>query len=372
MAITILQQPGNLNFAGDPILVKAQTSKTGVTFLQISVTITVTASEDPYTEYTEEYNYPVASDRTATVNVAESVRSVLDRYNRQTVSGTTLTQNLSKASFSLSVKERWMEGVQELEGDPHNIGPYSAIAGSLTEFERMTASNLDTESIIGSGKPLSRKPDGERVARGADIYLPAVSTGSSSLSAALTQGGGTVTTGTKTTDGAGVPGSIRIGTSGASDGAAQLSCQGKTSGKYIVSPTAGMRHFIFLNGFGLAESVMAECRESLSYEVTSEQFTVGRDIGFRPNTEVRSFSNGPSGLLAMSSGFVSREWAEWWIQEFITTRQAWMLEDGRYIPVAIVPEEDNMVFDRAKPGLMAVKFTVRYSFKGSTLNSFFS
>jgi hypothetical protein len=72
----------------------------------------------------------------------------------------------------------------------------------------------------------------------------------------------------------------------------------------------------------------------------------------------------------MSSGFVNREWAEWWLTEFVVTRKAWMYDNGTYIPDAIIPEETNKLYDRAKPGLISVNFSVRYGFSGSTLNSF--
>ena len=131
-----------------------------------------------------------------------------------------------------------------------------------------------------------------------------------------------------------------------------------------------MRNFIFLNGFGMLESITAVTKESLEYEIQSETYAVPQEIGFRGNTQVVNYANSPEATFGMSSGFVNREWAEWWVNEFIVTRKAWVLHEGRYIPVAIIPDDTVSLYDKSKPGLMAVNFSVRYSFTGGTHNSF--
>lgn len=43
MAIQVLQQPPQIAFAGDPIIVKVKTTLSGKTFLRIKITVNATA-----------------------------------------------------------------------------------------------------------------------------------------------------------------------------------------------------------------------------------------------------------------------------------------------------------------------------------------
>lgn len=372
MALQILQQPGSISFAGDPIIVKARTTLTDKTFLRIKVECTVDIIlTSIYGTYTEEYSYMVGEDGIAILNIGKTIQSALEKYNRQEVDESGIKQELYKASFKLLYKEVYLDGVQEVVGATVQSEPYTAIIGSLTEFERLTAESSDTAALIGTGRMLSRKPDGETVAKGETIYVPAVVDDAASISCYAIQGENTRHILTNT--GASlIPGSMAIDTSAFTVGEFKIQLGHGTgeSRKRIVPETPDMRHFIFLNGFGLLESITAVTRESLTYNIDSETYVVAKNITYKGNTAVLTYSDAPQATLKISSGYVNREWADWWMNEFVTTRRAWMKVDGRFLPVAIVPEEKNQLYDRSKPGLMAVNFNVRYSFTGGTMNSF--
>ncbi len=383
MSLSILQQPGTVSFAGDPILVKAQTTQTGRTFLQVRVTVEVNVYVGSVVgTYSDEYSYPVGSDGIATLDVSKTVQSAIRRHTLFSVSGTTISQETCKALFTLTVQETYLDGTTELTGDTWSSAAndisYLAIPGALTEYERLVSASQDTATLLGSARILSRKPQGEEVPLGSVLYVPAIagSTGPSNpLYITATQGSDHAEFYDYPAAGW-IPLGVSVETADLALGGVSLQLSGDTAehavAKHIVPATPLMRHFLFLNGFGLPESVTATVCEALSYEVENQLYNVPGEVSFRPNTTVLSYTDAPQAVYQMSSGFVSREWAEWWTTEFLPTRQAWMLSDDgtRYLPVAIVPTGDTAIYDRSKPGLMAVPFEVRPSFRGSGLNRF--
>lgn len=371
MAIQILQQPGSVSFASDPIISKAKTTLTGKMYLRIKMKCNVKAFRSgEEVAYSEDYSYEVAEDGTATFNVSSTVATAIARCMKQDVEGTDVEQTVYSAKFTLTYKEAFVDGMAEIEEGELTSEEYTAITGGLTEFERMTAASADTADIIGEGRILSRKPEGEAVPKGVDLYMPAVISTGDTIAYSIKQGekkdnfslftGGTL-----------IPASIKIPTGSLDYGsfAAGIAAEeGKT--KYAVPLAPDMRNFLFLNGFGLIESVTAVTKESLSYETQSEQYAIPKEIGFRAHTQIASYAQQPFVSLEMSSGYVNREWAEWWINEFCTAKRAWMMIREGFFPVAIIPDETVDLYDRSKPDLLAVNFTVRYSFAGGTYNSF--
>ena len=74
----------------------------------------------------------------------------------------------------------------------------------------------------------------------------------------------------------------------------------------------------------------------------------------------------------MSSGYVTREWAEWWAMEFLggKRKQWWMRypigdASGTYVPVIVTPaKQDISIYDRSKQQTPHVDFTVTLALEG--------
>lgn len=373
MAIQILQQPPQISFSGDPIIVKAKTTLTGKTFLRIKLTVNATAySSIGEKTYSENYSYEVGNDGLATFNIGETIKMAMESSVSIIVSKNTILPVYYAVKYTLTYKESYLDGIKEIEEGEMTSEQYSAVTGSLTEYERMIATNADTTTIIGEGRILSRKPDGDMVPQGVNLYIPAVDRYKEAVSYTIVQGdvkkelispsGGIL-----------IPASIMIDTSSLQEGEFTVNTDHENGKKrYIVKQSPNMRHFLFMNGFGVLESVTAVTRESLSYDIQSDLYSVPQDIDFRGTTQVINYAQAPNAVFGMSSGYVTREWAEWWLSEFVVTRKAWMLDGGIYLPVAIIPEETNDLIDRSKPGLLSVNFSVRYAFTGGRYNSFIS
>ena len=371
MAINVIQQPAEVAFSGDPIITKVKTTLVGKTFLRITLLCQVKAvrASEEYI-YEERLSYPVSDDGIATFNVGSTVQTALEKYAQQQVNGTTVSQTLYAAKYQLTFKDVYLDGMQEVEGSTVVSEWFNAVMGSLTEYERMTMPNQDTTQVIGSGRMLTRKPEGEVIAQGIDLYVPAVSTLNDSINYYTVQGAIKKTL-SKYTGGAFVPVSLPVSTGSLALGSLRIDTDVETGKeKTVVVAHPSMRHFLFRNGLGLIESISAIMREAMEYSIESNQYIIPSSINFAGYTRVLSYTQTPKIELDMSSGYVNREWAEWWINEFVTTREAWMLEQGRYIPVAIIPEDSNKLFDKSKPGMMGVQFKVQYSFAGGTYNPF--
>lgn len=371
MAIQILLQPADISFAGDPIIVKAKTTLSGKTFLRVKLTVDASAyrSGEEY-PYSEDYSYEVGTDGIAVFNIGNTVKTALERCMTCDVEGTVVSQTAYAVKYTLTYRESYIDGLQEIEEGETVSGQYRAVTGSLTEFERLTSRSEDTTSILGQGRILSRKPADEIIVMGTDLYIPAVYVQGDTLPYTIRQGE-VRNSYSQYTGGSLVPVSLKISTSSLSQGNFYVDAAGETGKRKILTPEIpGMRHFLFLNGFGMLESVTAVMRESLAYDIESTLYSVPKDVDFRANTQAVNYADSPQATFGMSSGYVTRDWAEWFLSEFVVTRRAWMLESGRYLPVAIIPEESNELYDRSKPGLIAVNFSVMYSFLGGARNSF--
>lgn len=372
MAIQVLQQPPQIAFAGDPIVVKAKTTLSGKTFLRIKITVNATAfSDSEEFPYSESYSFEVGSDGIATFNIGATIHTALSRKMAFDVTAEgNINQTVYAARYTITYKELYLDGMTEIEEEGSTSEQYNAIPGHLTEFERLMSSSEDTTEILGKGRILSRKPEGDIVPIGFDLYIPAVNILADTISYSVSQGEERKEY-SEYTRGTMVPDSLRITTSSLEEKEMVIDTEFETGKKrYAVKSNPFMRHFIFLNGFGLMESVVAYTREALQYEIQSELYTLPADISYRATTRTDSYAQTPSGTFSMSSGFVNREWAEWWLTEFVVTHRAWMYDNGKYIPVTIIPEETNELYDRSKPELVAVRFSVRYNFAGGVFNSF--
>jgi hypothetical protein len=75
----------------------------------------------------------------------------------------------------------------------------------------------------------------------------------------------------------------------------------------------------------------------------------------------------------MSSGYVTREWAEWWAMEFLGGKRKrwWMKYKGpgqatpAYVPVIVEPAKKSIsIYDKTKQQMPHVDFTVTLALEG--------
>lgn len=126
--------------------------------------------------------------------------------------------------------------------------------------------------------------------------------------------------------------------------------------------------FLFLNRRGAIETCSGQTLESMGIDVETTQYALGGKSSFSPSHTQTSIGAGGRRSWRMSSGYVTREWAEWWVLEFLAPRRRrrhWMLYEGQYVPVIVEPLNKSItIYDRSKQQMPHVDFKVTLALEG--------
>lgn len=154
----------------------------------------------------------------------------------------------------------------------------------------------------------------------------------------------------------------------------QLACNTKLTNNIVTTTfataaandTRERKVFLFVNSYGVFETISVLTREAMSYEVASARHSLSQSPSYTPKPSIAAYKQGGGAVWQMSSGYVNRDWADWFASEFLMARHYWMQHDGKWLPVVVEPDGDTvMVYDSNDPSLMAVNFTVRSAVSGS-------
>lgn len=346
--------PLEFNFIDNPIMVGVTnlTFPAGATFRQAMVQVDVTPTYSGAVTSTY-YFYADASATTlystVWIDISTALRAAMNSWSADaaTVIAAGTKYAYPYATFGTTVFEKYLldGSVHQHEGASQS-GAY-AYYGGLSEYERFTLSNHPADFLVSAGnnKYLSRKPrtqgEGEVLETGAvraySYYLD-----------------GTVYTSSYTlTD-------TNEGKEGYDGG-----------GYFWQLPVSGERRlFAFVNSLGVLETVMAQSRESLAYGIESEVKNLASTPAYKAKPNITTHKTGGRPKLEMSSGKVSRDWADWWATEFLMAKRYWMLTDtGVWLPVTVSPADDEvLIYDRSDSALPHVDFDVEVAVSGSLKN----
>lgn len=154
---------------------------------------------------------------------------------------------------------------------------------------------------------------------------------------------------------------------------------GQTPGSDSASPHAPMvvregveyTDFLFVNRRGALETCSAQMNEALNISVETKQYARAGEPAFTPSRSLIAITGGGRRSWSMSSGYQTREWAEWWAMEFLMADRWWMWykaagqERGKWMPVTVEPARKNTgIYDRSKQQMPSVEFTVTLALEG--------
>jgi hypothetical protein len=130
--------------------------------------------------------------------------------------------------------------------------------------------------------------------------------------------------------------------------------------------------FLFLNRRGAVETCSGQTLESMGINVKVTQYSRTERPSFNPVRSLMAIGQDGRRAWQMSSGYVTREWAEWWAMEFLggKRKQWWMRypigdANGTYVPVIVEPAKQNTsIYDRSKQQMPHVDFTVTLALEG--------
>ena len=128
--------------------------------------------------------------------------------------------------------------------------------------------------------------------------------------------------------------------------------------------------FLFVNRRGAIETCSALMKEAMDISVETTQYALIERPTFKPSRSLMARSAGGRRSWGMSSGLLTREWAEWWTQEFLMARQWWMRypigsATAKFVPVTVAPSKKSIdIYDRNKQQMPHVDFTVTLGLEG--------
>lgn len=340
MATSITISSGSL-LIGSPIVVSVGASNVGAaTFHRVKLIVRAALSSDG-----EEKEYPLSTNasngETVQFDISTALRSVASGYEYDLVAA---AKEYPYLTYTIEAYDEYMlNGVLYETGKfIYNNGAKSyALMGAFTARERILSTN-GTKDITA----FTRKPATDEVCAPGElfVYPEAVAT-PLAINSTLTAGP-KVTVVTLTGSGAKTYGGRTI----------------------YVDPNARDRMlFQFVNGLGVVETISAEMLEEVDSSGTTEVDVVTAPASFNtPRTEVARRDERKA-IYKCSSGFVSKEWAEWWATEFLGGDpfrkggrcKCWLLQGGNWFPCTVVPDDDITLYDRTSPGLIHVDFEVR-------------
>ena len=382
---TIKTSPAELSFAGNPIIYKVKTSKslgTDESFLRIKckVTFSINGAVDGYTgnvNFSNELSQPVTDYGMATFNLSDAAQTLI----RNIQSSIDMNGGAPLPAYGLIANVRfstvWIFENQEFEKGQENAPMLYIVPGALTDFEQLTKADTYLLSIAKNGVAMTRKPDGGILYRGEVMVVPTMfgyydvsnpgmlddkTTTCSLTVAGVEAGSGTAVISSNELD-------YQVASTSAATGDGEFSFTStltRTLSGYYRHNNAGVHFLRFINGFGAVENISVRSKDKLSYEVSGETHSLVQEASVRPIDRRYATKSQPVGVYELSSGYVPQKWAEWYVQELLTSPRVWIQLGGKWIPALIEAEDDCVIYDRTKPEMPHVDFTLRLAIDGVT------
>ena len=321
-------------FADNPIIVKAK----GLGFSEGSifrqVVIEVTTYYDNLASSARVYMFSVndeGGDATLSCDVSSAIRSTLAayEYDAKLTNGKFVYPNVG---FSIKVWAKEMNNGVVAESDP--------VQATALDVETSTQTKTFYAYLGGLSKRELWQSD-------SDINVGAIPTRFS----------------TKPSEGEFMPTGCFVTTT-SMNGAGKVQTTLSAMSVASIDSRKG-EQILFVNSRGVYETISVMATESEEYEIGSEVRSLVGATAYRPSPAVISHKEGGGAVWKMSSGYVNREWAQWYASEFLMAKHYWLHKDGRWLPVSITPDSDSvMTYDKNDPSLIAVNFTVRAAING--------
>ena len=340
MATKIKITSGSL-LIGSPIMVSVTASSVGAsTFHRVKLIVKAALSTDG-----TEKEYPLSAvagnGEVVEFDISTVLRSAASKYKYEHA---TSARSYPYLAYTLKAYDEYMlNGILQETGEMiYNGGTKSyALMGAFTARERHLTSGATRDVTAFTRKPLT----GEICAPGELLVYPNANITPLRITDTLTSGP-----------------LVNVATL---EGSGAKTYGGRT---IYVDPNAKNRMlFQFVNGYGVVETISAEMLEEVGSRGATEVDEVTAPSSFgNPNGSV-SRRDERKAVYKCSSGYVNKDWAEWWATEFLGGDKwrkggrckCWVLLGGNWLPCTVVPDDDITLYDRSKPGLIHVDFEVR-------------
>lgn len=384
MAVTIIQHPSAISFAGNPVIILASSNLQGKTFLKIQAEITIglyRQSVNLYNKTTKVSVPTTGNGQVCTFDLSDALQAALAmvRVERNKVmSDGTADSSGGYVSYSVKLWDEYLDEYSEVVSTELNGAVLSsekvAIDGKYSEVQRLTMVE-DIEVFLISERILSNKPDYEVVPKGGKVIVPAFSLNGAEMVVFLdNENSSSILTETALHASEtswmemSIPSATDTGTHSLIWNGAEL----PTFWMYVVEDKGTATYFEFVNRLGAVESIHTFGRKQGKTLSSVERQHRNVDRSFRPSAKLVKRVLKEEESFAMSTGPITRDWAKWFVSEFFMAEKVWMYsaEVNDVIPVIIECDEDITMFDESNAEVIDLQFTVTKCINGSANNRF--
>ena len=332
---------------GSPIEVSVVAESVGskATFHRVKLIVSAALSTDgQYEDF--ELSAPVTDGETAIFDISDALRTVAGKFSYSPI---TAEYTYPYLAYTLKAWDEYMiDGILHEKVAERNYGSTMyALMGAFTDAERYLSNG--TKSVTS----FSRKPlKGEVCSQNESVIYPMKVNGSIKITDKLSTGARVYVKSLS-----GESGSIEVG-----------------EREVYVDPNAKNRfEFQFVNGLGVVESISAESLESVETSGTSELGAITAPASFTGVNRLSVQKSGRRPKYKLSTGYITKEWAEWWHNEFFDgsdkfrktlTASCWMKINGTWFPCVPVLEDDFTLYNRTDNGMVKIDFTVHLAIDG--------
>lgn len=144
---------------------------------------------------------------------------------------------------------------------------------------------------------------------------------------------------------------------------------GSAAGIFSVENDDHRHQIVFRNSLGVLETFSVKNLQKKTLDVESESYPIVSNPSYRPALNLLTEAGFPSDGIEMSTGYLPKEWCEWFIREVLTATYVWVAipftnpKTGTstpvYLPVHLDAADKTILQDDAQPSLTAVKFTLK-------------
>lgn len=378
---TIVNSPAAISFAGNPLIYAVATTKslgTEESFLRIvcKFTFSLNGNVGWYqgnVDFSDELSQPVRNYGGTSFNLSDAAQTLI----RNVQSSIDMNGDAPLPPYGLianvSFRTVWIFDNQEFSRGEVDAPKLYIIPGALTDYERILKEGDSLTDLLSQGRFMTRKPNGGILYKNETLILPTIryKEDLSNSSSGIAQGTFTVG-GSYTQPAANIEfNKLDYQTVDVSDYFTDgdftfSSSYGGSLSGYFRTNTHGVHFLRFINGFGAVENISVRSKDKLSYEVSGETHSLVQGATTRPTDRRYATKSQPAGVYELSSGYVPKKWAEWFVQELLTSPRVWIQLGGKWVPALIEAEDDCVIYDRTKPEMPHVDFTLRLAIDGVT------
>lgn len=334
-------------FANDPIIVHAATLAADVPPAATLPQLVLRITANGHVHEIPQQFVPGDTINTDISSAFQAEYQLIDRQDQPSADLTSHTYTAFPAKIEAYV--RYLINGTEYNGTPSTVmdGIY-VLRGGLSSYLRQSFATAPSAAVQAVAARLTTKPAMVEVS-GSRRILEVKNMGDTQLVS-----------------------SYNASTHVVSTNATAIAAQTSISADIPVIEEDDHRHqIVFRNSLGVLETFSVKSLSKKSLKVESEQYPIIQAPSYSPSLNIMTEAQPPAEKWNMSTGYVPRAWAEWFVREVLAATYVWMEVEllnpktggmtRQYRPVHLEMDDKNTIQDETQAQLCEVKFDVSLS-----------